>query len=45
MFIVLTANHLHFAVRPALVGTFARPLAALSAAGIESFQRKASVHR
>jgi hypothetical protein len=37
MLIVLTAIHLHFAVRPGLVGSFARPFAALSASGIESF--------
>jgi hypothetical protein len=37
MFTVLTATHLHFAIRSALVGLFARPLAALSAIGIESF--------
>jgi hypothetical protein len=37
MFIVLTATHLHFAIRPALVGTFARMRAASSACGIESF--------
>jgi hypothetical protein len=37
MFIVLTAIHLHFAVRPGFVGSFARTLAASSASGIESF--------
>ncbi|WP_459711945.1 hypothetical protein [Paraburkholderia sp. 2C] len=37
MFIVLTAIHLHFAIRPALVGSFARLRAASSIVGVESF--------
>jgi hypothetical protein len=37
MFIVLTAIHLHFAVRPGIGKMFARPLAAWSTSGIESF--------